>query len=407
MLDSPVAETPLSGVSVLDLSQGIAGGYCTKLLADHGADVIKIEPPGGDSQRAAPPFHRDDAYPEKSGSFLHLNTNKRSVTLDTASRAGRKLLLALAEQADIVVESFAPVESEALGLDYASLSERRPSLVVVSITGFGRSGPYRDFKTSEIVTYAMGGPMHATGLPDREPMKLGESVLQYHAGACAASAVMIALWKAEMTGEGDHVELSLFRAQAANQDRRTTMLVGYQYTGENNLRKIGSSVPGTGVRICADGYVHFMTGEAKIANVARMMGQPELLEDPRFATATARARPTASDEFDEHLLPFTLQYSKRDLFQMSQANQIPSGPLYDSSDLLSDPVFEQRGMWERVTHPAAGGLTQVGRPFTMHGSPRRPMRPAPLLGEHTAEVLCGRLGVAPGELAALRREGVV
>ena len=407
MLDSPVAETPLSGVSVLDLSQGIAGGYCTKLLADHGADVIKIEPPGGDSQRAAPPFHLDDADPEKSGSFLHLSTNKRSVTLDAASRAGRKIVLALAEQADMVVESFAPKGREALGLDYASLSRRRPGLVVVSITGFGRSGPYRDFKTSEIVTYAMGGPMHATGLPGREPMKLGENVLQYHAGACASSAAMIALWKAEMTGEGDHVELSLFRAQAANQDRRTTMLVGYQYTGENNLRKIGSSVPGTGVRICADGYVHLMAGEAKIADVARMMGQPELLEDPRFATATARARPTASDEFDEHLLPFTLQHSKRDLFQLAQANQIPSGPLYDSSDLLGDPVFEQRGMWERVTHPAAGALKQVGRPFIMHGSPRRPLRPAPLLGEHTAEVLCGRLGVAPQELAALRREGVV
>ena len=407
MLDPPTAETPLSGVTVLDLSQGTAGGYCTKLLADHGADVVKIEPPGGDAQRAAPPFHHDDADPEKSGSFLHLNTNKRSVTLDAASRAGRKLVLALAEQADIVVESFAPAESESLGLDSASLSERRPGVVVVSITAFGRSGPYRDFKTSEIVTYAMGGPMHATGLPEREPMKLGENVLQYHAGACAASAAMIALWKAETTGEGDHVEFSRFRAQAANQDRRTTMLVGYQYTGEDNLRKIGSSVPATGVRICGDGYVHFMAGEGKIANVARMMGQPEVLEDPRFSTPTARARPTASDEFDEVLLPFMLQYSKRDLFQMAQANQIPSGPLYDSSDLVGDPVFEQRGMWERVTHPAVGALTQVGRPFTMHGSPRRPMRPAPLLGEHTSEVLCGRLGLAPGEMAALRREGVV
>ncbi len=407
MLDPPTAEMPLSGVTVLDLSQGTAGAYCTKLLADHGADVVKVEPPGGDTQRAVPPFHHDDADPEKSGSFLHLNTNKRSVTLDVASRAGRKIVLALAEEAAVVVESFAPEESEALGLGYARLSERRPDLVAVSITAFGRSGPYRDLKTSEIVTYAMGGPMHATGLPDREPLKLGESILQYHAGACAASAAMIALWKAEMTGEGDHVELSRFRAQAANQDRRTTMLVGYQYTGEDNLRKVGSSVPGTGVRICGDGYVHFMAGEGKIADVARMMGQPELLEDPRFATATARARPTASDEFDEHLLPFTLQYSKRELFQLAQANLIPSGPLYDSSDLVGDPVFQQRGMWERVTHPATGVLTQVGRPFTMHGSPRRPMRPAPLLGEHTAEVLCGQLGLASEELAALRREGVV
>ena len=399
-------QPPLTGIRVLDLTQLISGPYCTKLLADYGADVIKVEPLSGDPQRAELPFKGDEAHPEKSGSFLHLNTNKRGITLDVTTRIGRGILMALVDQALVVVEGFAPSTSRALDLDFAHLTDGRDDLVVVSISDFGQSGPYRDRKTSEIVTYAMGGPMFATGLPEREPLKLGESVIQYHAGACAASATAIAIWKMETTGEGDHVDFSLFRAQAANQDRRTTMLVGYQYTGEDNQRKLGSTVPGTGVRICGDGYIHFMAGEGKIENMARMMGHPEILEDARFSSPMARSRPTASDEFDEYLLPFTLQHTKRELFQIAQAHQIPSGPLYDSSDLLKDPVFSDRGMWETVSHPVAGDVAQVARPFIMYGSPRRQTKAAPLLGQHNVEVLCGLLGLSLEDLAGLRREGV-
>ncbi|MSQ25610.1 MAG: CoA transferase [Dehalococcoidia bacterium] len=397
----------LDGVTVIDLTQGIAGPYCTRLLADYGADVVKIEPPCGDAARGMGPFLHDDPHPERSGLFLHLNTNKRGATLDLRTATGRRILREMARQVDVLVHDLAPAETAALGIEYATLRQDNPRLVLTSISPFGQTGPYRDWQTAEIVVYAMGGPMFATGVPDREPVKLGGNVGQHHAGACAAAATAIALWTADTQGHGDHLDVSMMRVQAASQDRRTTMFIGYQYTNETNQRRWAGSAPGGGVRPCADGYVNINGSAARFPMLARMIGQEELLHDPRFNSEMARSRPGVSEEFDAYYIPYLMGFTKREAFAVSQEHRIPSGPVYDMADVLADPHFQERGVWQRTRHPQMGEVTQTGRPFLMGETPWALRRTAPALGEHNAQVYCGMLGYAPLELAQLRIAGVI
>ena len=192
---------PLEGVRVVDLTHYMAGPFCTKLLADFGADVIKIErPSGGDPTRRMGPFHGDDPHPEKSALFLHLNTNKRSVTLDLQAEAGKRVLQRLLEKADILVESFRPGVMAELGFDYATLEVEHPHLVMTSISNFGQSGTYRDLKGSDLTLFAMGGSMNINGSAEREPLKMAGNVISYHAGATAAYATLLALYEAELSG---------------------------------------------------------------------------------------------------------------------------------------------------------------------------------------------------------------
>jgi crotonobetainyl-CoA:carnitine CoA-transferase CaiB-like acyl-CoA transferase len=353
------------------------------------------------------PFFHDEPHPERSGPFLHLNTNKRGISLDLGVGAGRRVLLELARTVDVMVESSAPGVLASLGLGYEALHSINPCLVMTSISGFGQQGPYRDYKSTEIVTYALGGPMYATGLPDRAPLKLGGSVIQYQVGAVAATATVIALWKAEATRRGERLDVSMMRAQAASQDRRTTMLVGYQYTGEINERRTPGSAPGGGVRPCADGYVNINGSSARFHLTVEMIGRPELLSDPLFKDEVARSLPGVSEEFDAHYIPFLMEHSKRECFELSQALHIPSGPIYDMADVLGDPHFRERGFWIQAEYPELGEITQPGRPIIMNRSPWAFRRPAPRLGQHNEAVLCGTLGYSRAELARLRRLGVI
>ncbi|MBM4404941.1 MAG: CoA transferase [Chloroflexi bacterium] len=397
----------LEGLRILDVTQLIAGPYATKLLADYGAEVIKIERPGtGDVTRQKGPFLHDEPHPEKSGLFLHLNAGKRGVTLDLKSATGRKLFLQLAKSAEVVVESFAPGTMESFGLGYEALKAVNTRIIVTSISNFGQSGPYRDYKISEIIAYAMGGPMHETGLPEREPMKLGGSVIQFQTGAAAATATAMAVWNAEVNGHGDHLDLSLFRTQASSQDRRTTMLVGAQYTGENGDRRPPGVSTANGIRPCADGYIAIMGASNRFAGVVRMMGQPELLTDPRFDTVVKLSMPDTSEEFDIHYIPFLMQYTKRELFMMAQKNGLPSGPIFTAEDLYTEPHIRERGFWAKMRHPVVGEITQPGRPFIMNATPWRKPEPAPILGQHNAEIL-GGLGYSARDLSRLHSLGVI
>ncbi len=236
----------LEGVRVLDLTHHIAGPWCTKLLADYGADVIKIERPGsGDPTRSIGPFYHDDPHLEKSGLFLHLNTNKRSVTLDLKRPTGQDIARRLAQNVDIVVESFSPGVMADLGLDYPILEKLNPRVVVTSISNFGQTGPYRDLKASEIVSSAMGGPMNVTGHAEREPLKLGGSIVAYQAGSVAAYSTMVALYQAEEDdGEGQHVDVSIYETQAGTRDRRTTNLTGYAYVRRDRQARAARRSPG-------------------------------------------------------------------------------------------------------------------------------------------------------------------
>ena len=403
--------TALEGVRVLDLTQHIAGPWCTKLLADYGADVIKIEPPGkGDLMRSIGPFYHDDPHLEKSGLFLHLNTNKRSITLSLKHPTGQDIARRLAQKVDIVVESFNPGVMAEFGLDYPTLEKLNPRVVLTSISDFGQTGPYRDLKASEIVISAMGGPMNITGHAEREPLKLGGNIVAYQAGSVAAYSTMVALYQAEEDdGEGQHVDVSIYETQAGTRDRRTTYLTAYAYIGETGKRARPEGRLAAGTKPCADGYVNIMaTGpRQRFADMCRMIGHPELIDDPRFNTPMARMNPEAAEAFDEYYIPWLMEHTKMEAVALAQENHLLAGPINTMEDLLDDPHFKERGYWEEIEHPYTGKVTYAGGHIRMSDSPRLPAKHAPLLGEHTAEVLIDELGYSREELVFLRASGVI
>ncbi|HLF72432.1 MAG TPA: CoA transferase [Dehalococcoidia bacterium] len=404
----------LDGVRVIDLTHYISGPYCTKLLADYGADVIKIErPDGGDPARRLGPFYHDEPNLEGSGTFLHLNTNKRSVTLNLKTEAGRKALLALVRDADILVESFSPHVMPSLGLDYATLAAVNPRLVMTSISNFGQTGPYRDYEMAEVTLYAWGGTMISTGTADREPLKLGLTVEQVYAGMVCATATMGAFLDAAATGEGQHVDLSLQEIIVGNQDRAVQGHMIYQYTGgaQGFAARAGAGSPGrnllpAGVYPTADGYVQFFTLQPHWERICRMIERPDLVEDEHFtAPENFSGNAEVKAEFDAILLEWLLQRTKREVMEASQAVGYPCGALNTMADVFDDPHLAARGFFAQVDHPYTGTLTYPGPQFRMSETPWRAGR-APLLGEHTREVL-HELGYDDEDVTVLRQQGAI
>jgi crotonobetainyl-CoA:carnitine CoA-transferase CaiB-like acyl-CoA transferase len=402
--------TALDGVRILDLTHHIAGPYCTKLLADYGADVIKVErPPAGDPARRTGPFFEDTPHLEGSALFLHLNTNKQSVTLDLKTALGREIARRMAAEVDIVVENFRPGVMADLGLDYDALRAVNPNVILTSISNFGQTGPYRDLPASEITLYAMGGPMNVTGNRNHEPLKLGGSVVQYHAGAVAAYATMLALYSVEGGGEGEHIDVSIYETQAGFRDRRTIYLTAHSYTGEVGRRPETGIRPGAGVRPTADGYVNIhAVGKGKFASFLRMIGRDDLVDDPRTANAIILMQhPELAEEIEASYLGWLMEHGKRDAAAIAQQNKLLAAPVNTIADVLADPAFRARGAFEVIEHPRTGPATYTGRPFIMYETPRPPARRAPLLGEHTMEILRDRLGYAPEQVGRLAAMGVI
>ena len=279
----------LSGIKVLDLTHHIAGPYCAKLLADYGAGVIKIERPVvGDDARRIGPFFGDDPHPEKSGLFLYLNTNKRGITLDLKSDAGLNIFRRLVETADILVENFSPGVMDRLGLSYEALEKINPRLVMTSISNFGQSGPYRGFKSSELITDAMGGWMTIIGDPEREPLKPGGSQAQFVGGLFGALGTMTAFHGREVNGIGQHVDISLMEAVTYIQMNITSTFAYYRHI----VKRIGNMVlplPGT-MLPCKDGYIGaFAVTASQWEILCDWMGKPEFKEDPNFISGPDRA----------------------------------------------------------------------------------------------------------------------
>ena len=385
----------LEGLRVVDLTQNVAGPYCTKLLADYGADVVKIERPGrGDVSRLIGPFPNDRPDPERSALFLSLNTNKRSLVVDLKSAEGVGLVKDLVRQSDVLVESFEPRVMPSLGLDYDVLSTVNPNLVMTSISDFGQTGPYRNYHGSEIVDYALGGAYQVGGLAEREPVKLGTNVVQLLAGIHGAAATMVAVAGAALRGRGDHVDVSIMETQAGSCDRRTPMLTGFQYTGWVNKR---GTTAVSGPRPCGDGYMNLFVAITTKDRLFHAIGRPELNEDPRFADVASFSQPENAEALEEYILEWLLSRTMREAWLEAQAANLISGPLYSLADVMSDPHFQERGFWEEIEHPRAGKLTYPGLPFFTPSVEREPRRPAPLLGQHTDEV---RAEVAEGGTAA-------
>jgi crotonobetainyl-CoA:carnitine CoA-transferase CaiB-like acyl-CoA transferase len=405
-----MSDAALADLTVLDLTHYIAGPYCTKLLADYGADVIKLErPDGGDPARRYGPFPHDDPHPDKSALFLHLNTNKRGITLNLKSSAGRDLFTALVRQVDVLVENFSPRVMPSLGLAYEMLEPLNPRLVMTSISNFGQTGPYRDYRAQDILIYAMGGPMHQTGVADREPIKMAGNLMQYQGGAMAATATMVGVYGAQLQQTGQHIDLSLFETHAGTVDRRSTFLTAYAYAGEVTRRQ------GTGphgmlprdIYPCQDGSICIHISNEWWPRLARMLERPDLLTDAKFATPAARANIEHQAEFDAFFYPWLLEHTKQEIMERAQAARVLATAVNTPDDVLNDQHFRARNFFVDVDHPDAGHVTQPGAPFRMSETPWHIRRCAPRLGQHNEEIYAGMLGLSNEELIVLREQQVV
>ncbi len=406
-----MSDQPLSDIRVIDLTQYIAGPYCTKLLADFGADVIKIERPGGgDLARRLGPFPGDVPHSEKSGLFLHLNTNKRSVVLNLKTSEGTDVLRSLLSGADILVESFRPGEMARLGLDPADLQQTYPNLVITSISNFGQTGPYRDYKASEITLFAMGGRMSRSGLPDRYPLKLGGNHVQYQAGNCAAMATLFAWYAGRYKGiGGQHVDIAIFETQLASYNSRMPYLLAYAYTGERGTRgEPGGGGYPSGYYPCADGYIHITGGGAFFPRSAALLGRPELATDPRFAPPLGQLNRQSKEEFEITLwLPWLLERTRSEVVETAQSYELLCGAVYSIDEVVQNPQLTAREYFVDIDHPVSGTFRYPGAPIMPSEPWWRLRRPAPLLGQHTGEVLTELLGASAEELARLEERGVI
>ncbi|MCP3987908.1 MAG: CoA transferase [Actinomycetia bacterium] len=364
---------PLAGIRVLELAEGIAGPYAGKLLADFGADVIKVEPPDGDRSRRLGPFPTEESDPEQSAMFLHLNTNKRSIVANVDDPA----VEALIAEADVVIQSD-PTP------DPAQLRSRYPALVVVTVTAFGLTGPYAGFKGEEIIHIAYGGPMSASGAPEREPLKMGGSIGQYQCGTMAAVTALAGLAMAAQSGQGTHVDLANTETQVASIDRRMTYLLFAAYLGEDVERVGGYAVspfPG-GCRPSADGHVMVSTLMNWIPRMLSVLEEPEmkaLYDDPGWIF-----NPDLPDQADALLLAWTLTRGRQEAMEEAQPAGWPVTAVNRPVDLLSDEHFAERGFFTNVDHPIAGSLRQAGAPIRMDEGWQL-NRPAPTLGQHNGE----------------------
>lgn len=401
----------LSDIKVIDLTWHIAGPYCTKLLADYGAEVIKVEQPGvGDPARRMGPFFQDDPHPEKSGLFLHLNTNKKGITLNLKTATGKKIIRELVKDADILVESFRPRVMPALGLDYPSLEQVNPSLLMVSISSFGQTGPYRDFKATEIVEYAMGGEMCSTGIAGREPLKLGGNVGQYQAGTVAAVSTMGALFAARARGLGQHIDVSIMETQAGSTDRRIIYLLGYACAGVLTTRwpppreAVRMLIMPQGVYPCKDGFINTLSLPQWWPRYLEAMEMPELKDDPRFQNIFSAE---AGMEFDAIWYSWLADHTREELFDRFLKAQIASAPVNSPADLLKNTHLQAREYFTEIDHPETGKVVYPGAPIKFTESLQQPRHPAPLLGQHNEEIYCDRLGYPREDLVKLRESGTI
>lgn len=394
MTSFPMENLPLSGLKVLDLSEFVSGPYCTKLLADLGAEVIKVEnPDGGDVARRWGPFPGDIPHTEKSRLFLYLNTGKKSITLDWHTETGFKILHRLIPWADILVENLGPG-----ALDYESARAVNPSLIMASISHFGKDGPYRDWKGSDIVAQALGGIMKLTGLPNREPLKIAGPQAEYQAGLNAAVAIMTSLYLRDETGQGQHVDISVMECLASILEGALT---SYAYDGtlrERDGARHPTAYPST-ILPCKDDHIH-VDASGDWDTFARFMEIPELF---RFKPEALREK---ADEIDALLIPRLAEKSRAEWFHEAQAWRLPFAMVMGIDELPSDPQLQARDFFTEINHPATGPLAYPGSPFKMSGAQRKAGR-APLLGEHNEEVYCGPLGYTAEELARMRGMGII
>ena len=392
---------PLEGIVVLDLTQIMAGPVCTMLLADLGADVIKIEKPNGgdDTRKMGPPFTG-----EWASGFLALNRNKRSLGLNLREEAGKKVFLRLLEQADVVVENFRPGVMDRLGLGYGELSRLKPSLIYCSISGFGTTGPYRNRGGFDLVAQGMSGLMSVTGFPDSPPAKVGVPITDISAGTQAALGILSAYIHVQKTGQGQIVDASLMEAGIFY-----TIWESALYFSEGEIPgPLGSahrvSAPYQALRT-ADGYINIGAAtQATWEQFCRAVGLEHLIEDERFRRPGSRK---ARERELAELLEVTLSRQTTAYWlELLEDAGVVAGPIYDMEQVYQDPQVRAREMVVDLDDPELGALRHIGVPVKLSETPGKIRHRAPALGEHSKEVL-EAAGFVEEEIATLVQDGIV
>ena len=400
----------LEGVKVVELGDYISAPFCAKLLADLGAEVIKIEPPGsGDSSRRNGPFPDDEPNSEASGLFLFLNTNKMAVTLDIKTPTGLGMLRGMLGEADVFVENAHPPLMEKLKLDYPSLKEQFPRLVVTSITPFGQTGPYREYRSYDLNIQAAGGVSIGIGMPDREPLAIPLSQADYMAGLSGAAATLMALLAREGTGRGQLVDVAGSQVLA--------VLISFVYflpnfiyrgiAGTRKGRRGGEAYFPNTIMPCKDGFVCLYPLQMEqYLRFLELIGNPEWQNEPRYRSRRAMAS-EYPEEAEALIAPWFLERTKEEIFKLCQEHKVPCAPVRTIEEVVDDPHLQDREYFVDIDHPAAGILAYPGSPFRLSRTPGKVQAPAPLLGQHNEEVYCGQLGLSREELTRLRMAEII
>lgn len=393
---------PLEGIRVLDLTRALAGPFCTLMLGDYGADVIKIEIPGAgdDTRHWGPPF-----VGEESAYFLSINRNKRSLTLNFKDPEAIKIFLQLAKDADVIVENFTPGVMTRFGLDYETVKGVNPKIVYCSISGFGQTGPYQSRPAYDQIMQGISGIMSITGEPDGEPQKVGIAVTDIGAGMWSAFAVMTAIFHREQKGEGQYIDISMMDSQVA----WLTYQAATYFANDEPPKRLGAAHPTLvpyQAFMCEDGkYINVAVGSERIWDrFCQGMKMPEMKENPEYATNGDRVR--NRDEIVPNLQKIFLTRPVNDWVQDLQEFNVPCGPINDLADVFSDPQLLHRKMFVEMPHPTLGSIKQTGLPIKFSLTPGALDRHPPLLGEHNGELL-KELGYSEADIQRLTEQEVI
>lgn len=393
---------PLDGIVVLDLGQIYNAPYATLLMALAGAQIVKVEPLHGENLRGR------TRVAGAGAPFVMLNSNKRGITLNLRKPRAVELLLELAERADVFVENFRPGVTERLGIGPDVVRERNPRIVYASGSGYGSTGPYREYAAMDLTVQAMAGIMSITGFPENIPVKAGPAVCDFFGGIHLYGAIVTALFDRERTGRGRQVEASMFESAYASLSSSLGLYFGSggEVPMRTGNRHAGLAEAPYNVYPAANGHVAIIcVSDAHWAGLAELMGRPELADHEDFATRQARAE--HMDEVDELVAAFTAEHDREALCELLRANRVPCAPVRDVGEVVTDPHLHARGMLQEIDHPDFGPLTVPHSPLYYHEQERVELQPSPALGEHNEEVLCGMLGLAPEEVEQLRSEEVI
>jgi CoA:oxalate CoA-transferase len=399
----------LEGMKVVEYCNMVSGPYCSKLLADMGAEVLKIEPPLlGDDSRRRGPFPGDIPHQEKSGLYLYLNSNKKGLTLNPNKSGGKEIFKKLIEKTDVLIEDRPPGEMEEMGLDYEFLKALNPGLIMVSITPYGRSGPFKDYKAYQLNTVHVSGQGFMLPIPaldmDRPPVKAGGQSSGFDVGLVAVVAVNAAFYYKLLTNKGQYIEISKQEALMSMQRVESVTYANDQVIISRRNEK-GRKMPG-GILPCKDGYVVVVTPEEhQWKALIKLIGDPKWAEEDWCQDASIRSN--YADEINERIIAWTSQHTKEEIFRRGQALSCPIAPVNTVEDICHSEQFKARNFFVELEHPVLGKIPFPSSAYRFSKTPWQLLQAAPLLGEHNEEIYGRTLGYSQEKLADFKKDGII